>query len=137
MRSKELQLNPVRGLYKTVGLLLLFAVLFPVRTSALQQKSPQAAATSQSAATSPPAQEAGAPVVVDGKTILYVREGFFSFTAQERANLVSQKVQALINDSPARTKAITTVDAEVTTSIVSGDTVIMTVTDRDAAAAGS
>ena len=89
------------------------------------------------APTAQPSQNAGSPVVVAGKAILYVREGYFSFTAEERANLVAQKIQALIDDSPARTRAITTVDAETTTSIVSGDTVIMTLTDADGSAAGT
>ncbi len=76
-------------------------------------------------------------MIVGGKTILYVREGYFSFTPEDRANLVAQKIRDLIEDSPARTRAITIEDAETTTSIVSGDTVIMTLTDRDAAAAGA
>ena len=90
----------------------------------------------QSAPTSRSSQNEAVPVVVGNKTILYVREGYFSFTPQDRANLVAQRIEALIDDSPARTRAITTVDAETTTSIVSGDTVIMTVTDADGTAVG-
>ncbi len=75
-------------------------------------------------------------MVVEGKTILYIPEGYFSLTPQERANLVAQRIRLLVDSSPSRTRAITTEDAETTSSIVSGDTVIMTVTDMDAAAAG-
>ena len=42
-----------------------------------------------------------------------------------------------MDDSPARTRAITTVEAETTSSIISGDTVIMTLTDDDAGGGGN
>ena len=100
----------------------------------LRAQGPQRPA--QTAPAAQPSQNAGAPVVVGGKTILFVREGYFSFTPQDRADLVAQRIQALAEEVPAPARAITTVDAETTTSIVSGDTVIMTLTDRDAAAAG-
>ena len=86
---------------------------WPSQAEALQ--TPQ-----QPAPTSQSSQNEAVPVVVGNKTILYVREGYFSFTPQDRANLIAQKIEALIDDSPARTRAITTVDAETTTAIVSG-----------------
>ena len=119
---------------KCVRILTLLALMWtagvwPSQAEALQ--TPQ-----QPAPTSQSSQNEAVPVVVGNKTILYVREGYFSFTPQDRANLIAQKIEALIDDSPARTRAITTVDAETTTAIVSGDTVIMTVTDADGTAAG-
>ena len=119
---------------KCVRILILLALMWTAGgwpSQAADLQTPQ-----QSAPTSQSSQNEAVPVVVGNKTILYVREGYFSFTPQDRANLVAQRIEALIDDSPARTRAITTVDAETTTSIVSGDTVIMTVTDADGTAVG-
>ena len=124
----------VRAISRTVRFSIVLTLILASGAGGLRAQGQQTAA--KSAAGTQPAANAGAPVMVGGKAILYVHEGYFSFTPQDRANLVAQKIQDVIDDSPERTKAITTVDAETTTAIVSGDTVIMTLTDRDAAAAG-
>ena len=124
----------VRAISRTVRFSIVLTLILASGAGGLRAQGQLTAA--KSAAGTQPAANAGAPVMVGGKAILYVHEGYFSFTPQDRANLVAQKIQDVIDDSPERTKAITTVDAETTTAIVSGDTVIMTLTDRDAAAAG-
>ena len=134
MRNSNGGLTIAAKLRKAARALMFFALLLSAGIWCLSAAGQQTA--SESAAQTAAKDDAGAPVVVEGKTILHVREGYFSFTPQDRANLVAQKIQALIDDSPARTRAITTADAETTTAITSDDTVIMTITDRDAAAAG-
>lgn len=122
------------GCLKIVRVILLFALILPLGTwraqAQAQKASPQPAPATQ------PNQSAGSPVMVEGKPVLYIRAGYLSFMPQDRANLVTQKIRDVIADSSTRAAAITTVDAETTSSIVSGETVIMTVTDSDAAAAG-
>ena len=91
---------------------------------------------SQVAAKSQTQQGPAVPVVVGGKTIFYVRERVFSFSPADRANVIMQNIRRLAAGSPAEIKDIKTVDEETTTEIVSGETVIMTVTQQDAASAG-
>ena len=78
---------------------------------------------------------AQAPVVVDGKTIFQV-EGVLSFTAQARAAAISQRIKDLSEQTSFNPGAITVSDAAATSDIVAGNTVLMTVTDRDAQVAG-
>ena len=119
---------------KTIRVILLFALTLPVATCRVQAQAQKV--VPQQPPAPQPNQNAGAPVMLEGKPVLYIRAGYLSFMPQDRANLVTQKIRDFIDDSGARTKSITTVDAETTTSIVSGETVIMTVTGSDAAAAG-
>jgi small-conductance mechanosensitive channel len=132
--SKRASVMIAHGFGKTLRVVLLFALTLPVgswRVQAQAQKAP-----AQPAPSTQTNQNAGSPVMVEGKPVLYIRAGYLTFTPQDRANLVAKKVRDLIADSKARAAAITTVDAETTTAIMSDETVILTVTDRDAAAAG-
>ena len=74
--------------------------------------------------------------MVNGKPIFYVRERVFSFSPEDRARVIEEKIRKLAKESPAQIQGITVANAETTTEIVSGEMVIMTVTERDAAAAG-
>jgi small-conductance mechanosensitive channel len=134
MRSKDRRVAIPRELRGVVRALALLLVVLSAGTSCSRADAQRPAA--QAKPTAQANQNVGAPVVVEGKTILYIPEGYFSLTPQERASLVAQRIQLLVDSPPSRTRAITTEDAETTSSIVSGDTVIMTVTDMDAAAAG-
>ncbi len=76
------------------------------------------------------------PVTLDGKRLFMVRERVFSFSPADRARTISEKLDKLLKDHLFRTDSIVTADAEATTDIVSGDMIIMSVTDRDAVAEG-
>ncbi len=82
------------------------------------------------------AQPAGAPVVVGGKTLFYVPARMFTFSPEDRAKAIAERVSWLSRQSPERIRAIHTEDAETTTAIVSDEVVIATITDGDAKAAG-
>ena len=84
----------------------------------------------------PAARPTGAPVVVGGQTLFYVRARMFTFSPEDRATTIAERVQALSGQTPAQIRAVHAEDAETTTAIVSGDVVIATVTDADALAAG-
>src|SRR3990172_3722992 len=74
-------------------------------------------------------QQTGSPVVVGDKPIFYVRQRVFSFSPEERARAITEKINQLAEGSPDHIRAITTIDAETTTAIASGELVIMTVTE--------
>ncbi|HTZ75285.1 MAG TPA: mechanosensitive ion channel domain-containing protein [Candidatus Aquilonibacter sp.] len=95
---------------------------------------PQEGRQQQQAVTS--GQPAGAPVVVGGKTLFYVQARMFTFSPEDRAKTIAERVEWLSKQSPARIRAVHTENAETTTAIVSDDTVIATITDGDAQASG-
>lgn len=100
----------------------------------LAQTARTQAARQQQDATS--AQPAGAPVVVAGKTLFYVPARMFTFSPADRARTIAERIGWLSKQPPARIQAVHTEDAETTTAIVADDTVIATITDSDAQAAG-
>ncbi len=78
----------------------------------------------------------GAPVRAMGKTLFVIQEGYFSFSAADRASAIEARIERLSKESKAHIEATRTFDEETTTAIVAGDFVIMTVTTEDAKAAG-
>lgn len=82
------------------------------------------------------ARPLGAPVVVGGKTLFYVPARMFTFSPEDRAKAIAERVEALSHESPAQIRAVHTEEAETTTAIVSGDVILATVTDADAQLAG-
>lgn len=76
-----------------------------------------------------------APVVVDGETLFEIR-GFKGFSAQTRADRIAERIQLLAEDPFLLTDSITLVSDDITTDVVAGDTIIMSVLDYDAVAEG-
>ena len=83
-----------------------------------------------------PAKPAGAPVVLDGKTLFILREKVMSFTPEDRAGAILRRLELFLKDPLARPEMITVIEGETSSEIVAGEVVLMTVTDRDAAAEG-
>jgi small-conductance mechanosensitive channel len=77
-----------------------------------------------------------APVVLSGKTLFYVQERVYSFSPEDRAKAITERIQRLYRNPQISLDAIRVEDQETATEIVAGDMVIMTVTDNDAKAAG-
>jgi hypothetical protein len=88
------------------------------------------------AAKGEPAKPAGAPVVLDGKTLFVLREKVMSFTPEDRAGAILRRLKLFLKDPLARPEMITVIEGETSSEIVAGEVVLMTVTDRDAAAEG-
>jgi len=109
------------------------ALVLSRSTLARAQASPAAAAQT-SAPT--PAQPAGAPVEVGGKTLFYVPARMFTFSPAERATAIAGRVNWLSRQSAERINQLQIEDAETSTAIVSGDVTIATITDSDAKALG-
>ena len=80
----------------------------------------------------PTANNPGYPVDVDGQEILRIFESVGSFSAEERANGVSRRLQKLVNDPSADLSQIKVVDTTFGTSIELGDNVLLVITDNDA-----
>jgi small-conductance mechanosensitive channel len=78
------------------------------------------------------AESPGYPVDVDGREVLRIFESVGSFSAQERADAISVRLQKLVNDPVADLNQIKIVDTTFGTSIELGDNVLLVVTDNDA-----
>lgn len=76
------------------------------------------------------------PVVVEGKTLFYVQERVYSFSPEDRARAIAERIAKIYKDTRFTADSIRVEEQENTTEIVSGELVIMSVTERDAAAAG-
>ncbi|MCO6451976.1 MAG: mechanosensitive ion channel family protein [Caldilineales bacterium] len=77
----------------------------------------------------------GVPVEVGGKVIFYVRARLGSLTPVERAQLIQERISHLANDPFGTPVDLRTVESPDGIDIMNGDDVILTVTERDVAAA--
>ena len=113
-------------------LLVVFPLVLPSTGAWAAKRRPEP----KPAATVEPAKPAGAPVVLDGKTLFVVRERVMSFTPEDRASAIRRKLEMFLKDPLSHPETITVLEAETTSQIMGGEVVLMTVTDRDAAAEG-
>lgn len=86
----------------------------------------------QTASPEPDQATQGYPVNVDGREILRIFENVGSFSAQERAQAVANRLQALVNDPTIDLDQIKVVDSPFGTSIELRDNVLLVITDNDA-----
>jgi len=91
--------------------------------------------TGESTQASPTLDRLGAPVEVDGKTLFTVQERLFTFSPEQRAKAIEERIQWLSKQPQNRIREVHAEDQGNVTMILSGDTVLATVTDADARAA--
>ena len=78
----------------------------------------------------------GAPVMLGRQTIFILESGIGSFSAQERANAVSDRINDLANDSDFRPNSIRVDNQAEGPKLVAGDRFILAVTSADARTSG-
>jgi small-conductance mechanosensitive channel len=99
--------------------------------------SPLFAETTAPAVTqAPPTPAAGAPVKFENVVLFTVYETIGSFTPQERAKAIEDRLIRISRDPQIPLDEIGISDIEHTTVLMAGDTVIMALTDRDVAPLG-
>ncbi|MGZ8915296.1 MAG: mechanosensitive ion channel family protein [Methylobacter sp.] len=76
-----------------------------------------------------------AAVILDGETLFLVL-GFKTFTAQLRADRIAERIKRLADDPYLSIENITLTSDEISTDVVAGDTIIVSVLELDAAAEG-
>ncbi|MGH9686243.1 MAG: mechanosensitive ion channel family protein [Candidatus Acidiferrales bacterium] len=123
-----------------VATLIAVALLQPAVSKAQQPRRSavpqQVAQTTQADRQTQPTPPLGAPVVIDGKTLFTVREQLFTFSPQQRAQTTVERVDWLSKQPKNQIQSTHPEDEGAYTEIVSGDTVLATVSDADARAAG-
>jgi small-conductance mechanosensitive channel len=77
-----------------------------------------------------------APVSINDKVLFYVQSKILSISPENRAEIITKRIEKLSKDPLLDINSITISDSDTTTDIVAGDLIIMTVTEDDAKAAG-
>lgn len=98
----------------------------------------QAAKAKKAKKKTPPkiTETVAAPVVFNEKTLFNIHARIHSFSPEDRARLIGERIRKLAADWRVETNSITAFDSESTSEIAAVDLVIMTVTDEDAKAVG-
>lgn len=109
--------------------MLLFGVLLLPALLRAAEKPPAPAAPPEAAIST-------AAVTLDGRTVIVLQARLLSLSAEERAQRVSERLAKLSKDPLAEIDRIAVNEGDSTTDIGLDDFVLMSVTDRDAKAAG-
>lgn len=120
-------------MFKTVLLSAIFILFAHSAVPAAPQKVSQTV-SEVGKGTSPVLQPA--QVMLDGKPLLEIKIRVLSFSPEYRAKTISSKLAKLAKDPLFQVDSVKVEDSENTTDIVSGDVIIMSVTDGDALAVG-
>ena len=75
------------------------------------------------------------PVIVDGKELFPV-QAFKARSSKDRAGAIAERIKKVADDLTVRTDSITTDDTDISTDVVAGNQIILSITDKDAAAEG-
>lgn len=73
-------------------------------------------------------------VMLSGKPVLSIKTRVLSFSPEDRAKTISSRLDRLAKDPLFQPSSLKVVDSENTSDIISGDMVVMSVADGDAAA---
>lgn len=117
---------------RTVLLLVMVICLAAPMALAAPQKSTVTAVSVQNSA---PAQPE-AKVMLGGRPLFPIKIRVLSFSPEERALRVSARLATLVKNPVFKSDSIKVADGEMTSDIVAGDTIIMSVTDDEAAVEG-
>ena len=122
--------SKARGWMKKIGhtLVIFFVVLLLTLTSPLLGIAQNP--------TQPENKIDGFPVMLDGKTLFFIRRGVSSFSAEERANAITRRIERIAqNDSiPVENLKIKQIPDDNSLYLSIDQEVILTVTERDAKA---
>ncbi len=77
------------------------------------------------------------PVIFSGDTLFFINTRLGPFSAQDRAQAISLRLTKIAKNSLTHIDTLTISATETSTDILSGNLIIMTITDTDAAKAGS
>jgi small-conductance mechanosensitive channel len=114
------------------GLCIFLAIFFlTIPLFSYAQKDPAKPAKTESTPATPTAE-----VRFDGKVLFEIKERILSFSPDERAKAISDRIELLSRDSLLRLEEIKAADFDEGAAISYRDWLIMTVTDRDARIAG-
>ena len=112
---------------RTTAFFILFVFCAFNGISNAQQTAPAIPAKSDSA---------GYPVILDNKELFRIKTGVYGYSAQFRAQQMSDRIQNTANDYSVAPESIKHQEGSFGTAIAAGDRMILNVTDDDAKAEG-
>jgi small-conductance mechanosensitive channel len=118
----------LRNLIVFALLLLLFGWAFGLTIPGLAQETPPTPSSEEPMPTALP----GAPVEVNGSVVFYLTERVGSFTPLERAALVTDRLNNVATNPFLPFDGLTLVETDTGTDIMSGEQILLTVTEADA-----
>jgi small-conductance mechanosensitive channel len=95
-----------------------------------------AESTAPTLSQAPLPQPIGVPVVLGDDTLFLIYDKLGPFTPQERAQAITERLTRLAKDPFTSMYSVTATDQELTSELVHGEMVVMTITDRDAQPTG-
>lgn len=122
--------NPIAG--KLIAAFILIPIICCMQFYACAAPAHGARAPKKTIATPAPAP---APVSIDNKVLFYVQSKILSISPENRAQIITKRIEKLTKDPLFDVTSITVSAGEINTDIVAGDLIIMTVTEDDAKAA--
>ncbi len=75
-------------------------------------------------------------VMLAGKTVLTIKSKVLSFSPEDRAKTISDRLAKIVKDPTFQIDSLKVVDSENSSDIVTGDLILMSVADADAQAVG-
>jgi small-conductance mechanosensitive channel len=112
----------IRSFYTSVCFVVVWSLALTAGGEELPDSSKSSAAT----------DSLGAPVIVDSDTLFFVSARILSFTPEDRARTINEKLKQIIDDRSLSPDSISVQETEVGSEIVAGEVILMTVTDADA-----
>ncbi len=127
-----------RATLSATALALALAVPTPGRAQVDTVQAQRPAAQEPGAQQEPAAQPGPerAPVVLRGRTLFYVQERVLSFTPEDRARTIAERLERIYKDPLSSVEPVSIEEGETSSDLLIGDRIVMSVTDRDARAAG-
>lgn len=129
----------------TLPLALALALLLPASGSFLAQGEPTPAMPGTTPRATPPQnpgvttvepQEPGAAVLFEGKTLFRLHARLGPFSPEDRAAAIAERLARLSKGPRSSLDAISVADGDGVAEILSGDRVLLSITDADAAYSG-
>ncbi len=127
MTSKRYIFNTILGCLSVVAIIFLILALCPIGYAASNKNETKKAEADRITP---------APVVFADKTMFFVQARVLSFSPQERAKFIENRINKLAKDSLLDIDKIGAINGEASSDIAAGDVVIMSVTEEDAKASG-
>ncbi|HIJ94250.1 MAG TPA: mechanosensitive ion channel family protein [Desulfuromonadales bacterium] len=116
-----------------ISLAIIIVMLTTLAVAAPQNQPPAAALKTVQPAVSPQPE---AMVTLDSQPLFPIRVRVLSFSPEDRARLISARLAKLVRNPLFNIDSLKVADGESTSDIVSGDTILMSVTEAEALAEG-
>ena len=121
----------------TLVIALLLCLVSPLAAAAPPKQPPAVPEPPAASTARAPVKPTPAPVVLEGKTLFYIRETVLSSPPAERAKGASERLALLLKNRVVQPGSIEVVEDEGAAIVLGEGTVLVRVFDRDAAAEGT